>query len=129
VGVLCQAIGALVDGGVLLDLQSVPPEPVVEHRGVELGRLVSPAFWAAAAANNTHLEALTAAGALVEEASDRFEVLIQWPSGCELADEWQPARRIVPESPKTALRPIAGECVIRESCLTVRYRYTAAPSS
>lgn len=123
--VLHQSIGALVDGGVVLDLQSVPPEPAIECDGVVLGSLVSPDFWALADANNAHVDSLVAAGTLVEEGRHAHEVLVRWPTGRELAEEWQPARRRLPPELYEAVGSVDRECVIHEPCLTRRFRYRA----
>lgn len=121
---------ALVPGGLVVDLLSVPPPEHVEAAGEVIGELDNSAFFARAIPAAAGLDALAAAGVLVHEHEERLSILVRYPTGADLADDV--AQRTYSRLPATLeprVRAIAGPCELRSPCLVRRFRTLGQPAA
>lgn len=110
-------------GGLVLDLTTVPPAAVIEHRGEVLGSLDQAGFLERAARTEAAVDALVAEGLLVEEASLAHDVLKHFGTAGELvADlEQRPASNL-PSALRDLLDGVDGPVAERAFCLLRRLR-------
>lgn len=113
-------LGKLVDagkpGGLVLDLQVIRPDPVVEHDGRRLGELDGTALFSKADAARAAVDALVAAGRLVEEAVLDHDVLKHFASAADLLADWTESERRPRGDLASRLAAVEGPCVTRERC-------------
>jgi len=113
---------ALAPDGLILDLQVIRPKPIVEVDGevvceIDGGPLFATADPAAAA-----VDAMVAAGLLVEEAVDDHDVRKHYSSGAELVGDFEDSRRDLPAAWIPRLVELNKPCGVRERCRTRRLR-------
>jgi len=126
VNVLRRLMTALVPGGPLVDLLSVPPPERVEVGGELLGELDGSAFFPRALAAAGGLDALAVEGVLVHEHEERFPIFVRYPTGADLVEDVaQRAYTRMPAALGRRVRAIAGPCEIRDNCLVRRFRKVA----
>lgn len=125
VHVLRRVRRALVPGGVILDLQVIPPDPVILVDGAAICRLEGGSLLDDAAAAAAEVGAMVAQGLLREEAVDDHDVLHHYPSGRSLVEDFETRKRSVPAGSVALLAAIERPCIIRESCRLRRLRRTA----
>ena len=106
----------LARGGAMLDLQVIPPDPVVEVDGahvcsIEGGALLDDAVAAAAVVDD-----LIARGLLREEAVDDHEILHRYPTGAALVEDFETKQRSIPAAEVPRLAATDRPCVVREAC-------------
>ena len=107
---------ALVPGGRIVDLASVPPNGVVEAGDVVLGELDESAFFPRSEASAAALDALVAEGVLTLDSQERFPVVIRYPSGSDaVADVAQRAYGQMPSELAATVAAISGPVSIRET--------------
>jgi hypothetical protein len=107
---------AVVQDGILLDLQVIRPHPRIESEG----RLVyvadgSPLFKGVGAARAA-VDLLIAEGLLVEDAVDDHDVHNHYDSGADLLAGCPPKRAKPGTEAAAFLRAITVECIVRERC-------------
>jgi len=126
VNVLRRLMTALVPGGPLVDLLSVPPPERVEVGGELLGELDGSAFFPRALAAAGGLDALAVEGVLVHEHEERFPIFVRYPTGADLVEDVaQREYTRMPAALGRRVRAIAGPCEIRDNCLVRRFRKVA----
>lgn len=126
VNVLRRLMTALVPGGLVVDLLSVPPPERVEVGGELLGELDGSAFFPRALAAAGGLDALAAGGVLVHEHEERFPIFVRYPTGADLVEDVaQREYTRMPAALGRRVRAIAGPCEIRDNCLVRRFRKVA----
>jgi len=116
----------LVPGGVLLDLQVIPPDPVVEVDGAVVCSIDGSVLLDAAAAATIVVDEMIAGGLLRDEGGDDHDVLRHYPSGGALVEHVETSVRSVPPGAIPLLNAIERPCVIRDQCRLRRLRTTAA---
>lgn len=119
---LRRVVAAVVRGGIILDLQTVRPPPVVEAEGRAICEIEASAFFARADANDAVLLGTIEEGVLTLEAEEHLDVLARYATGAELLADWDSRSRKVPPSMRSVVRAIPTECVVREPCRTRRLR-------
>lgn len=117
---------ALVPGGVLLDLQVIPPDPVVEVDGSVVCSIDGSYLLDAAAAATLVVDELVACALLREEAVDDHDVLRHFGSGSSLVEHFEASKRSVPPDAIPLLKAIEGLCIVRERCRLRRLRTAGA---
>jgi hypothetical protein len=115
----CEALGG---DRTMLDLQVIPPNPIVEAGGERICEIDGSALLADAAAAASVVDAFIAGGALVEDAVDDHEVRSHYASGPELVEDFVDRKRKVPPAAVPLLEAIDEPCVIREACRLRRLR-------
>jgi hypothetical protein len=115
---------ALRPGGLILDLQVIRPSPIVEVDGEDLCEIDGSALFATAEPAAGQIDAMVAAGLLVEEARDDHDVRKHYASGAELVDDFEDSRRTLPTEWIPRLQVLEGPCAVRERCRTRRLRST-----
>ena len=126
VHVLRRFCETLVPGGVLLDLQVIPPDPVVEVDGAGVCSIDGSVLLDAAAAATIVVDEMIARGLLRDEGVDDHDVLRHYPSGGSLVEDFETSKRSVPPAAIPLLKAIERPCIIRERCRLRRLRTTAA---
>jgi hypothetical protein len=117
VDVLRHLLEALVPGGSVVDLTSVPPDGVVEVDGEIIGSLDESAFFPRATANAAALDDLVAQGVLALRTEERFPVVIDYWNGADaIADVAERSYGRMPEEVAARLSLVAGPVSIREFC-------------
>ena len=119
----------LVPGGVMLDLQVIPPDPVVEVDGVVVCSIDGSVLLDAAVAATIVVDEMIAGGLLRDEGGDDHDVLRHYPSGAALIEHVETSNRSAPPDAIPLLNAIERPCVIRDRCRLRRLRTTGAPSS
>lgn len=122
VHVLRRYCEALRPGSVMLDLQVVPPNPVVEAGDEQVAEIDSAPLLADAAAATAVVDAFIADGLLVEEAIDDHDVRSHYESGPKLVEDFVPKKRNVPPDAIPVLEAIDEPCIVREPCRLRRLR-------
>ncbi len=123
VNVLRKLLQALVPGGIVVDLLSVPPPERVEVDGELVGELDNSAFFPRALAAAGALDALVLEGVLVHEHEERFPIFVRYPTGTNLfEDVAQREYTRMPAAIGPRVRAIVGPCEIRDNCLVRRFR-------
>jgi hypothetical protein len=117
---------ALVSGGIMLDLQVVPPHPRVESDDRVLCEIDGTPLLARAEAAHAVVDRFVAEGLLEVEAVDDHDVLKHFKSGAALVDDFGSKERTVPAEAIPLLRSIERECVMRERCRLRRLRHVGA---
>ena len=120
--VLGQMVGAVQPGGIVLDLQVIRPNPRVESGGRLVCELDGAPLFVKADAAVAAIEAVVAAGSLVEEAVDDHDVLKHYADGADLVDDWKRSERRPMGISEAAVRALAEPCVTRERCRLRRLR-------
>jgi hypothetical protein len=115
----CEALGPT---SVMLDLQVVPPNPVVESGGERICEIDGSTLLADAAAAASVVDAFIADRALVEEAADDHDVCSHYTSGPALVEDFVGRKRKVPPAAVPLLEAIDEPCVMRERCRVRRLR-------
>jgi hypothetical protein len=113
---------ALVPQGLLLDLQVIPPDPIVELDDRTVCKVDGSALLDAAAAAAAEVDAMVDAGLLAEEAIDDHDVRKHYSSGAELVDDFADSARDLPREWIPRLAASDREHVVRERCRTRRLR-------
>lgn len=113
---------ALVPGAVMLDLQVIPPEPVVEVYGAAICSLEDGGLLDDAATATGVVDELVERGLLYEDGVDDHEVLHHCSSGPALIEYFQPKRRSIPVHAIPLLAATDRPCVVREACRMRRLR-------
>lgn len=116
VRVLRRSRVGLGPGGVILDLQVVPPEPVVEVDAVVVCTLEDGGLLDDAAAATAIVDGLVDRGMLREEAVDDHHVLRHYGSGADLIEYFEAKRRSVPADAIPVLKSTERPCLVREAC-------------
>jgi hypothetical protein len=114
--VLRRFLPLLVPGGVVLDLQVVPPLPVVEVDGVVVCEIEGQGLLDAAADATAEIDHLIARGLLREDGVDDHDVRSHYASGAELVEDFETRQRSVPLEAVPVLVATERPCVIREAC-------------
>ena len=123
VDVLRKLLQALVPGGVVVDLLSVPPPERIEVDGDVLGELDGSRFFPRALAAAAGLDMLAEEGLLVAEGEERFPVFIRYPTGPDvIEDVAQREYTRMPSALAGRLQAIQQPCAIRDNCLVRRFR-------
>jgi len=117
---------ALAPAGVMLDLQVIPPDPVVEVDGAGVCSIDGSVLLDAAAAATIVVDEMIAGGLLRDEGGDDHDVLRHYPSGGSLVEDFEASKRSVPPAAIPLLKAIERPCIIRERCRLRRLRTTAA---
>jgi hypothetical protein len=115
----CEALGPT---RVMLDLQVVPPNPIVEAGGERICEIDGSVLLADAEAATRVVDGFIARGALVEEAVDDHDVRSHYASGPELVEDFVDRKRKVPPAAVPLLEAIDEPCVVREACRLRRLR-------
>ena len=115
---LSRMVEAARQGGLILDLQVIRPDPLIELDGRAIAPIDgAPLFeWADAAV--AAIDARIAAGDLTEEAVDDHDVRKHYTDGAELVDDVAQSKRRLPEESVPRLRAIRRPLVVRERCRT-----------
>jgi hypothetical protein len=116
---------ALVPGGAILDLQVIPPDPVVEVDGEVVCRIEGGTLLEDAAAAAAVIDEEIARGRLREEAVDDHEVLRHFSTGGSLIEHFRTRPRSVSASAVPLLEASARPHVVREACRLRRLRRTS----
>lgn len=122
-------VDAVRPGGLVLDLQVIRPQPRIEVAGVPVGEVDGTALFVRAEAATAAVEALIAAGELVEEAVDDHDVLKHYPDGPALVEDVASVslKELFPgDEPR--LRAITEPLAVRERCRLRRLRVGLAPA-
>jgi hypothetical protein len=122
VDVLDRMLQAVAPGGIVLDLQFVPPNPRVELAGRVIGEIDCGRLFRLAAAATAAVDARIAAGELVEEAVDDHDVLKHFPNGADLVEDVAGSERRLPAAFVPVARTIEEPLVVRERCRLRRLR-------
>jgi hypothetical protein len=115
----------LAPGGLMLDLQVIRPQPVVEVDGEDLCEIDGDALFATAEPAAAEIDAMVAAGLLVEEARDDHDVKTHFDSGTELVEDFEDSRRDISADWIPRLRRLEAPCAVRERCRLRRLRKVA----
>jgi hypothetical protein len=118
VNALSRMIDAARQGGLILDLQVIRPDPVVELGGHAIAHIDGAPLFAWADAAVATIDARIAAGDLTEEAVDDHDVRKHYTDGAELVGDVAASRRSLPEDDVPRLRTIRRPLVVRERCRT-----------
>ena len=108
----------------MLDLQVIRPNPVVEYGGKDLCEVEGSELFATAEPAAAEVDAMVAAGLLVEEARDDHDVRKHYASGAELVADFEGSIRDLPADWIPRLQVLEGRCAVRERCRTRRLRAT-----
>ena len=115
-------LAAARPGGLVLDLQVMPPDPRIESGGEVVCEIDGRPLLDWADAARAAVDARVAAGDLVEEAVDDHDVLEHYADGAELVHEWATKERRLSQSCAELVRMIEQPCVVRERCCLTRLR-------
>lgn len=119
---LRRMLGAVAAGGAVLDLQVIRPNPVVEVEGRVVAEIDGEPLFAWADAATAAIEAVVAAGELVEEAVDDHDVCKHYSDGPEMVqDVAESKRRFTPEA-AAIVAAIDEPLYSRERCRLRRLR-------
>jgi hypothetical protein len=125
VNVLRKMLAALAPGGIVLDLQVIRPDPRVECEGRLVCEIDGERVWRRADAATAALDALLAAGELVEEARDDHDVCEHYPNGAHLVEDFEGTSQRIPEEAIPVVRALGQPCIVRERCRLRRLRLEA----
>lgn len=120
---LRRMVDAVRPGGLVLDLQVIRPQPQIELGGEPIGEVDGSALFVRADAAAAAVEALVAAGELVEEAVDDHDVRKHYPDGAALVEDVHAVsmKSLLPgDEPR--LRAIRAPLALRERCRLRRLR-------
>jgi hypothetical protein len=116
VHVLRQMVDGARPGGVVLDLQVIRPNPRVEVAGRILCEIDGEPLFRTADAATAAIDALIAAGRLVEQAVDDHDVLKYYETGADLVDDFAGKQRKLPDEALRRLRVLGQPCALRDRC-------------
>jgi hypothetical protein len=127
VNVLRRLVEALVPGGVVLDLSSVPPAAEIETGGVVLGSLDEDAFFARSLPAMAGLDALAAEGVLQEAGRSSCDILLHFVSGADLLEDiGTRSHTALSDELAERLRLVEGPVRQREHCVLRRFEIVEA---
>jgi hypothetical protein len=129
VHVLRRFRAALRPGGIVLDLQVVPPHPRVEADGRVVCEIDGSWLLVRADAARAGVDLLIAERLLVEEAVDDHDVFKHFETGAALVEDFAPKKRTIPAEAVPVLRALDRECVVRERCRLRRLRQSSGSPS
>jgi len=116
VHVLRQMLDGVRPGGVVLDLQVIRPNPRVVVAGRTLCEIDGEPLFRTADAATAAIDALIAAGRLVEQAVDDHDVIRHYETGADLVDDFAGKPRKLPGEALARLRVFGQPCALRERC-------------
>lgn len=108
--------------GLILDLQVIRPNPLVEADRQDTCEIDGSPLFATADPAAAEIDAMVAAGLLVDEARDDHDVRKHYGSGAELVNDFEDSRRDLPAEWIPRLLAMDGPCAVRERCRTRRLR-------
>ena len=114
--VLGNMLEAVKQGGVVLDLQVIRPNPTVEVDGQVVCEIDGEPLFRMADAATAAVDTLIRTGGLVEQAVDDHDVREHYLNGADLVDDFADRKRRIPTSALPELRALAQPCVVRERC-------------
>jgi len=116
VHVLRNVLASLKPGGIVLDLQVIPPNPLVEVGGEIVCEIDGARLLEQAAAATAAMDDLAARSYLREQAVDDHDVRNHYRTGSELIDDFADSGRKIPDDALPSLRLLNGPVVVRERC-------------
>jgi hypothetical protein len=116
VHVLSNMVDAVRPGGAVLDLQVIRPNPRVEVDGRVLCEIDGQPLFRKADAATAAVDALVAAGRLVEQEVDDHDVRKHYANGADLIDDFADQTRRLPDEGVSTVRVVTRPCVVRERC-------------
>ena len=116
VHVLRNVIASLRPGGVILDLQVIPPNPIVEVSSEFVCEIDGARLLEQAAAATAALDDLVAQRNLCEQAVDDHDVRNHYRTGSDLIDDFADSGRKIPDDAVPGLLRLDGPVVVRERC-------------
>jgi hypothetical protein len=116
VHVLRHVIASLRPGGIVLDLQVIPPNPLVEAGGEVVCEIDGSRLLEQAAAATAAVDDLVARRHLCEQAVDDHDVRNHYRTGSDLIDDFADSGRKIPEDAVPSLVRLGGPVVVRERC-------------
>ena len=123
--VLRNMISAVRPDGLVLDLQVIPPNPVVEVDGEILCEIDGAPLLRQAAAAAAGVDDLVTLGRLFEESVDDHDVRKHYRTGADVVEDFADSRRNIPENASSRLSEIAGPVIVRDRCRLRRLRSVA----
>ena len=102
--------------GIVLDLQVIPPNPIVEVDGEIVCEIDGAPLLAQAAAATAAVDDLVAQGYLREQAVDDHDVRNHYRAGPDLIDDFADSGRKIPDDAVPSLLRLDGPVVVRERC-------------
>ena len=114
--VLRNVTGSLAPGGIVLDLQVIPPNPIVEVDGEIVCEIDGAPLLAQAAAATAAVDDLVAQGYLREQAVDDHDVRNHYRTGSDLIDDFADSGRKIPDDAVPSLLHVDWPVVVRERC-------------
>jgi hypothetical protein len=115
-------VEAVRPGGHVLDLQVIRPKPFIETGDEVICQIDPAALFRCADAAAAAVDALVAAGRLVEEAFDDHDVLTHYANGAQLADDFTGKEDRFPDGMLARVRTQTGPVVRRDRCRLRRLR-------
>jgi len=123
VDVLCRLLGALVPGGVVVDLTMSPPDETVESGGEVLGHLDGSLFFPRALEAGAGLDVLAEEGRLALVREEPVTVIVRYPTGTDVLEDL--ADRMytrMPTALASRLATVRTECLLYSNCLVRTFR-------
>lgn len=114
--VLRHVIASLKPGGVVLDLQVIPPNPIVEASGDIVCEIDGARLLEQAAAATVAIDELVARRRLCEQAVDDHDVRHHYRTGADLIDDFADSGRKIPDDAVPSLLGLDRPVVVRERC-------------
>ena len=116
VNVLSRFREALTPSGLILDLQVVPPQPVVEVDGADVCEVEGDSLLDAAGAATAIVDGLVERGVLHEEGRHDHVVRRHFSSGADLVAHFETRTRSLPAEAVPMLAKVDRPCAVREPC-------------
>jgi hypothetical protein len=116
VHVLRNMTASLKPGGLVLDLQVIPPNPIVEVGGHILCEIDGARLLEQAAAATAAVDDLGARRHLCEQAVDDHDVRNHYRTGADLVADFADSGRKIPEDAVPGLLRLDRPVVVRERC-------------
>ena len=120
--VLRNMISSLKPGGLVLDLQVIPPDPRVEVDGQLVCEIDGQPLFRLADAAAAAVDAASADGRLLEEAVDDHDVRKHYRTGADLVADFAGKVRKLPADAVPNVCAITRPSVVRECCRLRRLR-------
>ena len=120
--VLRNMISAIKPGGLVLDLQVIPPNPVAEAGDEVVCEIDGAPLLRQAAAAATTVDDLIALGHLCEEAVDDHDVRKHYRTGADVVEDFAGSERNIPEDALPRLADLDRPVTVRERCRLRRLR-------
>lgn len=114
--VLRNMVEALKQGGLVLDLQVIRPNPIAELDERFVCEIDGEPLFRTADAATAAIDALILDGRLVEQTVDDHDVRKHYDNGAELVADFADKKRRLPEQAVPDLLAVARPCVVRERC-------------